>query len=323
MLFETVRENIEKNKQRILKGLSNTITWGFPLLENYLPGIEREKFYGITANVSVGKSKLAKYLFVTSPFDYWRNNPNETINILYYSLEESKSYFLLNMISYYLYKTYGIKKSTKEILSLKSPIDDFVLQRIDQLKPLIEELLKVVTIVDDLRQPTEIFKHALANIKEGSDTYNIIVVDHISLLLGEKGSPTTREAMTKFTGEYCLYLRDHKKCTICAVQQQAAETENLDHFKEMKLEPSLNGLGDNKLCGRDYNVLLGLFAPSRHEISNYRGYDVTKLGDNYRALWVLKDREGEANIVDHLYFDGRVNYFKELPRATELNYSIL
>ena len=148
-------------------------------------------------------------------------------------------------------------------------------------------------------------------------------MDHLSLLSPETGSPTIRDAMIKFTSTYGLILRDKYKCSICVVQQQAADQEDLDHFKEKKLEPSLNGLGDAKICGRDYNVVLGLFAPSRHELSLYRGYDISKLNDNHRALWIIKDREGEANIVDHLYFDGKVNYFKELPKAAELNYNLI
>jgi replicative DNA helicase len=316
-------KKILENKGRADKGLSNTLNWNFPSFEKYLPGIEREKFYCITANTSVGKSKLAKFMFIFSPFERWRKHRNEKVNILYYSLEESKTYFILNAISFYLFVVHGVKKSSKELLSLTSPLDDRIIDLIKDISPIIEELLSVVTVVDDLRRPSEIFDHATKNLIEDENAYNIIIVDHLSLLDTDRDTPTVRDAMIKFTSKYALYLRDKKQCSICVVQQQAAEQESLDHFMEKKLEPSLNGLGDAKVCGRDYNVVLGLFAPARHSIPKYRGYDVLKLGDSYRSLIILKDREGEANIFDHLYFDGRVNYFAELPKANELNYSIL
>lgn len=64
-----------------------------------------------------------------------------------------------------------------------------------------------------------------------------------------------------------------------------------------------------------------MFAPDRYKIENYRGYDITKLKDNYRALKILKDRNyGLANGYLNLYFDGATNIFKELPNSKEINY---
>ena len=85
-----------------------------------------------------------------------------------------------------------------------------------------------------------------------------------------------------------------------------------------KVEPSLDGLGDNKKSQRDADVVLGLFAPSRHNIEKHAGYDIVKLQDNYRSLSILKNRRfGVSNGRTGLYFDGRTNYFKELPRPDD------
>ena len=58
---------------------------------------------------------------------------------------------------------------------------------------------------------------------------------------------------------------------------------------------------------------MGLFSPFRHEIPEYMGYDVKFFKDNIRFLEILGGREGGAGTVCPLYFDGAVNYFKELP----------
>jgi len=91
---------------------------------------------------------------------------------------------------------------------------------------------------------------------------------------------------------------------------------------EEKFKPTLAGLADNKLTGRDAHVVLGLFAPIRHNIKTYGGHDITQLEDKYRLLIVLKNRIGSGYIEDALYFNGKTNRFKELPRPEEMNKEI-
>lgn len=68
-----------------------------------------------------------------------------------------------------------------------------------------------------------------------------------------------------------------------------------------------------KVISRDADLILGLFSPFRHEIREYEKYDVTQFRDNLRFLEILAGREGGGGNVCPLFFDGAVNYFKELP----------
>ena len=88
-------------------------------------------------------------------------------------------------------------------------------------------------------------------------------------------------------------------------------------MKLNKLKPSLDGLADNKLTQRDANVILGLFSPFRHEIPKYMGYDIRKFQDNIRFLEIIASRHGGNGAICPLYFDGAVNYFKELPKPDD------
>ena len=94
--------------------------------------------------------------------------------------------------------------------------------------------------------------------------------------------------------------------------------ESLENFKSNKLKPSLDGLGDNKTTQRDADVILGLFSPFRHEIPEYQGYNVKFFRDNIRFLEILGGRQGGAGTICPLYFDGAVNYFKELPKPDDV-----
>lgn len=54
-LFDRVFNNIVDRKERILSGKINCIPWNLPRFENELPGIEKGKYYLITANSKVGR----------------------------------------------------------------------------------------------------------------------------------------------------------------------------------------------------------------------------------------------------------------------------
>ncbi len=48
-LYKRVIKNIHERRERILSGKINCIPWGLPKFEEELPGIERGKYYLITA----------------------------------------------------------------------------------------------------------------------------------------------------------------------------------------------------------------------------------------------------------------------------------
>lgn len=60
-------------------------------------------------------------------------------------------------------------------------------------------------------------------------------------------------------------------------------------------------------------MILGLFSPHRHEIKEYKGYDITKFGDNIRFLELIASRSGGGGTLCPLFFDGGTNFFRELP----------
>lgn len=61
------------------------------------------------------------------------------------------------------------------------------------------------------------------------------------------------------------------------------------------------------------NICIGLFSPARYELKDYLGYDITMFKDNIRFMEILINRDGNMGGIEGLFFDGTVNYFKELP----------
>ena len=61
----------------------------------------------------------------------------------------------------------------------------------------------------------------------------------------------------------------------------------------------------------------GIFTPARHDLKTFLKYDIGYFNDNIRFLNIMGAREGSGGVIVPLYFDGAVNFFKELPRVED------
>ncbi len=348
--FEKTFAEIRLNKDIKDSGGFNSIPFGVPKLDKYVPGIMKGTQYIVTASSGVGKTQLTKFLFVNQPYKFIKANPQLGIKlkIFYFALEESQAEFMSTLICNRLKEEYGIDTSPLELRSMGGHhLSDQIYEKVILCKSYFEELEKSIEVIDHISNPygiyKEVRKYARANGKfylKGTevnpeeslyDTYTpndpntwvLVVTDHISLLEPEKTDDTNtlHAAMHKFSATYCRkQITKHFKYVVVNVQQQSSEKEKLQFTNsgqsiESKLEPSLEGLGDNKLTGRDALIVLGLFAPDRYEIRKHLGYDITVLQDNYRSLSILKNRFGTPNMKMPMLFNGATNSFKQLPEV--------
>jgi replicative DNA helicase len=359
-LFTKVKENIKRNRQVRLEGGYNCIPWeNLPGLSSVIPGIQKSRYYLVTANSKVGKTQLADYLFVYEPYEFiLREMPkNIRLKIFYFSLEMSKERKILSILAYKIFKDKGLIISPEDLYSTfkKRILNAEVEALLDEYDDYFKQLEKTLVIIDNVRNPYGIFKHMEeyakthgkfvtktilwtnddktvterevkdAYVPDDPDEYVIVITDHISLLSPEKGM-SPHETISKYSSDYCLHMRDKWYYTIVNIQQQAAAQEkqqytNMGESITEKLKPSADGLGDNKLVARDVDVILGLFDPARYKIKRHEGYDIERLGDHYRELLVLLNRNGSGFCSDHLLFHGAVNFFQELPaKITEEQY---
>lgn len=161
-------------------------------------------------------------------------------------------------------------------------------------------------------------------IPDNPDEYVAVIVDHFSLLEPESGAETLHKAMSRMSADYGRkMITKHFNYVFVDVQQQAADGEKAEFTKtgtkiEEKFKPSLANLADNKLTARDCHVVIGIFAPVRHNIKKYMGYDTGILRDKFRSAIVLKNRIGSGYIEDAMYFNGASCRFRELPYPEEM-----
>lgn len=348
MIYIRVVEELKSNKKIRLEGKDIAIPWlNLPKLSTVIPGVQKGRYIIVTANSKVGKTQIADYLFLYEPLNYIfseANKGNLKLKIFYFSLEMSKEDKILQMISNKIYNDKQYIVSTDNLRSYFNGyiLEDRVEKLIDEYKDYFTKVEEVVTFIDKIRNPFGIYKeirdYARNNGKfflnngvevdiEKTGLYDyyipndpneqvIVITDHISLLTPEKGEDL-HAAMGRYSSDYCLKMRDNFKYTVVNIQQQSASSEakkfNLMGGKLIidSLRPSADDLGDNKLTGRDADLLIGLFAPNRYKIKTYEGYDITQLKDNYRELSIIFNRRGSSTNLD-LYFEGAANYFREL-----------
>lgn len=355
--FDRVLQVIDSSRAKDI----NSLPFGFPRFENYLPGIEQGTYYLITGNTGAAKTQITDAMFMFHPFDFLLKHSELGIKlkIFYFSLEISYEKKLLMMISHYLKITYNMSISPRQLESKKlgEALGDDVFEYVKEARAYVEKLLESVTIYQDIHNPFGIYKvidnYAKSNgeiitreqefVKKNEQTgekeiytqevfdhyipnnpneYVIIIIDSLNLLFPEKVNGVQMDlkgAMEKVSKEAIVFCNRYKYTPVY-IQQQTAAQESLDNFKARKLRPSLNGLGETKLTGRDAAVCIGIFNPVRHDLTSDLGYDIEILQDNYKSIEILKDRYGQAGVKVGLGFDGACNYFTELPPVGLINY---
>lgn len=347
-LFERVHQGLKVRRERIISGKINCIPWNLPRFEIESPGIEQGKYYMITAAAKAAKTQLTDWLFVYNSIQQIVDNGlNIRLKIFYFTLEMSKEEKMLACFANILYVKEGIRISPADLKSTRADqiLSEEILDILEKYKPYFDKIEEIVEFIDDIRHPYGIYnlarKYALANgtIHEREinidgvvtkvvdyyepndpDEYVMLIIDHISLISTERRNGVTmtlHESISALSSDYLIKLRNRYNYIPIVIQQQALAGENLEHKKAGSLKPSPANLADNKLTIRDVNVAFGIFSPFRNEIPDYMGYDVTEFKDNIRFLEIMVSRDGGAGTICPLYFDGAVNYFKELPKPND------
>jgi len=356
-LFQNVKEGILHNKKLREEGKDISIPFPFPRFSEEIPGIQQGRYILTTANSKVGKTKFTDFMFLYAPYRFVKeNNTNITIKIFYFTLEMGREDKIKEALSYFLFIKRGIRIPPDKLDSIYKNyiLEDKIVKAIDELQPLMEDFLNHVEFISHTRNAYGIYKtirdyahsHGKYIDKEGNtlnteyiekgtheearkifkyvpnnpDEFVIIIVDHLSLLTPENDE-TLHQAMSKFSSSYCLAIRDRWKYIPVGVIQQTAAQEGVENARADMIRPSANGLAENKLVGRDCDMLLGLFSPFRFRRADWEGYNIRRMQDNYRELSVVLNRRG-SSVATGLYFDGACNFFKELPPADKMDEAI-
>lgn len=335
-LFDDAFKRIEENSHK----KHNCIPFAekFSRLSEYLPGPQQGQYYLVSGASGAGKSQLTDDLFLFTPIDFVMEFKTDIkVKIFYYSLEldgESKMHQWMARKLFINYdirtgvdilKSVGaarindnIKMAVKETKNYFDRFEDYIFFRQGSFsaQSIIQEIEQYAISHGTIVYKDDKFEKYIPN---DSNEYLFIIVDHASLLSTEQGLPI-KQCIEKLS-RYFVTIRNNYNYIPVLIQQQSADSENVDHYKAGKLEPSKSTLGESKLTYNDCDIALGIFQPQKHEIKTYKGYNIIDMGDNYRNFSIFKNRFGKSNVNVGMYFDGAINIFKELPKKEDINVS--
>lgn len=345
---------LHERRENLIQGKVNCIPSPFSSFRQDFVGIEQETYYVITAAQKAAKSQFTSFMFIYTPILYAYLHPAQIrVRIFYAPLEESKEKVMMRFMRYLMYQKSGHKLRVPHHQLTSAiegkPVNPEILDTLES-----EEYQKILKFFEEhvtflkSKNPTGLYKeistyadtHGTREFTEltikgdfgeeqtvkafksykpnDPDEYVIFIVDHAGLLAEESGKDK-RLTIRKWS-EYCMELRDKYRYIPVLVAQQSIETINQEAFKLNRIRPTPSGIADCKDLRYDANVMLGLSNPYAMEVKSYLGYDIMKLKDHQRFLEIMLSRDGTANSVKALYFDGAVSFFSELPAPNAPGY---
>lgn len=345
---------IKNNKKDFEAGVLNYVPLPaeFKQFAAWYPGTRRGEYVGITGGTSSAKSQITRCIYLFNSI-HWAIKNKVNLKVLWFGLEESKDEAKYYLLSWLLYKTYGIRYNIEHFEAVGKTVKDEHLDHIGQIEKTFNLFWSYIEFHDAEytthgiyntvlefagTRGTFYYRGEVVKVGEKYDEYRpndpkefvIAVFDHLGILekTDEGSDRLAMGQMSRYIRQYICKLLNYIGV---AVVQQMSEMENLEHIKSDQVYASLQGFGDNKTITRDMMTIIGITSPARYGINtlntnqthlgNKGSFNVGKLevGDAYRVLGILKRRFGLVNKRTLLLFDGCVGFFKGVESTDEIS----
>ena len=328
----TIAEKLRNEIDRGRLGLNHGISFGMPKLESIMDGVTRETYTLIISNSGAGKTTFALYAYVYKPL--MQHLDDDNYKVLYFSLEMNEVSLYIKLLSMYIFETYGIELSYKEILSRKKEyvLSDEHYNLVMECMPWVDKISKKLEIYDKYLDATKMYailKDRLEKMGQFVETETrwvykpnnpsltyVVITDHIGLIKPRAGNTLKMEI--DLYSSYQVTLRE--KCGISPViiQQANREQGNIERFKQGKSAFTINDAKDTGNTVQDCNVMIALYNPYRDGLKTYKKYNIEVLESNFRSIMVLKNRFGDCDVEVGCNFFGNISIFHELPKPDEI-----
>lgn len=327
---EKLFELIEKGRD----GLNIGLPIGLPKMEVYMDGLLPGVSYLIAAQSGVGKTTFTLYSFIYKPLMAYLEG-KATIrdpHWIMFNLEMTQEQIYAKLISMYIFEKYGIEISFKELFSRGEDV-----RLSDEHFELVKSCSDFLDILDDriifhdgtlnaekyekiLLKDLEKFGTFTSNgtFMPNNDNQVIgVIIDHMSLVRASAGRDKKKEmddissCSVRFRNKYHIISPIH-------VMQFNRNANNSERLRQGQQEPDSSDFKDSGSMYEDSQVVFALHSPIKFKQSNYRGYNIKKLGHNFVSCILLKSRFGLSDVIDGLGYYGNCGIFKELPKSDDI-----
>lgn len=336
-------EKLKKEIDDGLLGKNEGISLGFDSLGTLLPSTN----YLVGAESGVGKTSLVDTCFCLNVIEAIEAGvTDKTVRIFYDSLEISTGRKLAKWACAKLFKDYGIIMDSKTLLGMKeNKISTDIYDKVRKTRDYFNIIDKYVVFNDKKIHPTGTFMkvkeycESVGKITKTSAVHNgktyvshkytpnnpneivLSITDHIRLLKSEmfEGRVTTTKQKLDLHSDHAIELRNMYGVSNVHISQFNRELSDYGRQKFKELAPQAGDFKDSGNMYEDCDVCWSPFSPKMHGIKQYGGYDIIKLQNRIIFNWILKNRDGEADVRVPVNFLGEAGYFRQMPTMDALS----
>jgi len=349
-IYDELLVNIRANRDSILYDVTEGLKGknagmkcaDLPEFNSVLKGVQKGRYYLIGAESGAGKTTFADFVFVLELYFYCKEKGIKLI-IPYFSFEIAKTPKRAKVTSFLVYKRKGYRLSSSKILGEDGDekLTKEELQMIIDVSEEVDEFFRNIYFIDEPLNPTGMYKlwfelmeslgefqyeeyidrvtktkkdKLVGYVTNDNSVIVLTVIDHIALAHIERGFET-KQNIDKIS-EYIVYFRN--RCNMSAIVVQQFNTELSSTYRKQQSEHSISpqrlDFGDSKYTYRDADVVMGLVDPALYDVAKIGIYDTGRLNDKLRALYIIKNRYGSANIRIPMLIDPIVGHFYELKK---------
>lgn len=329
MITESLLQAIDRGRE----GREQGFGIGLPKLEQIIDGVCKGVYTLIAAESGVGKSSLMLYSYVYRPIMEHLDDGKFKISL--FSLEMSADKIMAKLLSTYIFETYGVRLSIKQLLSVQKGfiLNDECYDIVRECIPWMQKVENILTIYDKSATANSIYSNILKELEERGhfeetekrkiyhpddpDLVHLVIIDHLARVFCSPGNTLKQEM--DLTSKYLYSLKNRCGISPIVIQQMNRGIQSMDRRKEGMVVPLTSDLKDTNSTVEDAEIILAIFSPDKAKLNSHRGYNIAELGDRFRSIFVLKSRYGESNVEDFLYYDGKCNKWVEMPPVDSIN----
>lgn len=340
----SIYNRIIENQNIIESGKYRNLPYNWGSFDRLVSGIITDVTL-IAGQSSSAKSSFAKFLYLIQVVEF-AIEKNINYKCIFFALEDTKEVIEYTILCNLYWKKYGEIIDIKLFEGLRynenktvKKLTKVQLEKVESLRPQLEQYLSYVEIYDDIYEPNQIYNQVLKSASTlgifyknkqiinvnnilnnhnfdsyeiNPNTYVTIVTDNVNLLEGDD----LYKAILYFSFEIGKKNIVKKLGFNHTMLQQLADVNaDLEHKKANDWLPSSNALGQAKKTAKDSRLSLGTSNPYALGFKTHLGYQLEDymLGF-YRCINIFKQTMGITDITISTIFIPQACQFYILPK---------
>lgn len=339
-----------------IEGRNLGISMGSTKLNTLTGGLQYGRYDLVGGTTGSSKTAFVDNFYILKPWTMLREArrlglTKRSMKVFYWSLEIRKTHKLAKWLAWIIFQKHKILLDSKYILTMLA--DDEQLQKNRMSTEVYELLMRELDILDEMEEDIFIIddkitpKGVYASVKnyaenngttttlpvmdrKGNFIHNknvytptnpeelvLGICDHIGLVAPDKdagGKKGTIDTLSSFF----VSLRNQHNYSFCAISQFNRELADVNRQRFKELTPQMEDYKDSGGPAEDAETVIALFNPIIYNMNTYSNYNIGRLGERFKGVSILKNRNGSAPARIGYTFLGECGVYAQLPTGEEM-----